>query len=304
MLRSEFVPPDELIARYPRVNGAAAAGCLHLTVNAGTIVGSQLRRICPRCCSSGDLLRLQRHPRAARRGCVGVRDERRAHRAAARARCRYAPRPRAASAPAKPPRPGSRGSRVVNIAPLVAGRRDEILGGPLSRTRRWRSSNGTARCRCRPIFDRAAEAIDRERYRDGHARVPWRRWRPTAGLHFDAALLERCAPLGSSAAASDAARGCGHVSAGARRTMLDAHHMHSEVMTRFGGRCGAGRTRGTRDLPSRSARPVVRALERAAAGGTLAPHEGETRLFIAPGHRFRGGRCAARRTSTCRSRRC
>jgi len=31
----------------------------------------------------------------------------------------------------------------------------------------------------------------------------------------------------------------------------------------------------------------VRALESAAAGGTLVPYEGETRLFIRPGHRFR-----------------
>jgi S-adenosylmethionine:tRNA ribosyltransferase-isomerase len=32
---------------------------------------------------------------------------------------------------------------------------------------------------------------------------------------------------------------------------------------------------------------VVRALETAAAGGKLAPFEGETGVFITPGHRFR-----------------
>ena len=47
----------------------------------------------------------------------------------------------------------------------------------------------------------------------------------------------------------------------------------------------AARSRGGRVVAVGTT--CVRALESAASGGRLAPCEGETRLFIRPGHRFR-----------------
>ncbi|HUO94604.1 MAG TPA: tRNA preQ1(34) S-adenosylmethionine ribosyltransferase-isomerase QueA [Steroidobacteraceae bacterium] len=137
-----------------------------------------------------------------------------------------------------------------------------------------------------PYIARAADAHDRERYQTVYARAPGAVAAPTAGLHFDAALL-----------ASLEARGIGvadvtlHVGAGTfqplRSDDLDAHRMHAErliVPPRTVEAVAAVRARGARVVAVGTT--VVRALETAAAGGALAPFEGETRLFLRPGARF------------------
>jgi len=69
---------------------------------------------------------------------------------------------------------------------------------------------------------------------------------------------------------------------------VDEHVMHSEF-----ARVSAQVCEQVTETRSRGGRVVavgttsVRALESAAAGGALAPFEGETRLFIKPGHAFR-----------------
>ncbi|HUK05177.1 MAG TPA: S-adenosylmethionine:tRNA ribosyltransferase-isomerase, partial [Burkholderiales bacterium] len=98
--------------------------------------------------------------------------------------------------------------------------------------------------------------------------------------------------------ASLEARGIGvadvtlHVGAGTfqplRSDDLDAHRMHAErliVPARTVEAVAAVRARGARVVAVGTT--VVRALETAAAGGALAPFEGETRLFLRPGARFR-----------------
>jgi S-adenosylmethionine:tRNA ribosyltransferase-isomerase len=137
-----------------------------------------------------------------------------------------------------------------------------------------------------PYIARAPASADAERYQTVYARHAGAVAAPTAGLHFDEALL-------------DALRARGvrfghltlHVGAGTfqpvRTERIDQHRMHHEWInvgaqlveqirrTRAGGRrvVAVGTT-------------VVRALESAAPGGVLAPFAGETDIFILPGYRF------------------
>jgi S-adenosylmethionine:tRNA ribosyltransferase-isomerase len=138
-----------------------------------------------------------------------------------------------------------------------------------------------------PYITHVPDAGDESRYQTVYAREPGAVAAPTAGLHFDEALLARL-------------RGCGvtiayltlHVGAGTfqpvRVQNLAHHEMHSEWYQvpqatvdaiaraqREGGRIIAV---GTTSL---------RALETAAAGGTLEAGYGETKLFVMPGYRFR-----------------
>lgn len=138
-----------------------------------------------------------------------------------------------------------------------------------------------------PYLARAADEADRERYQTVYADVPGAVAAPTAGLHFDRAAL-----LGLARAGVAIARLTLHVGAGTfmplRADDLDAHRMYAErvrvpesaVMAIAAARNGGGRVVAVGTT-------VVRALESAAAGGRLAPFEGETDLFIRPGHRFR-----------------
>src|SRR6185503_15004004 len=138
-----------------------------------------------------------------------------------------------------------------------------------------------------PYVARAADDADRERYQTVYADEPGAVAAPTAGLHFDHAALEQLASAGIAIT-----RLTLHVGAGTfmplRTDDLEAHRMHAErirVAEAAVDAIAAARRRGARVVAVGTT--VVRALEAAAAGGGLAPFEGETRLFIRPGHRFR-----------------
>jgi S-adenosylmethionine:tRNA ribosyltransferase-isomerase len=73
-----------------------------------------------------------------------------------------------------------------------------------------------------------------------------------------------------------------------RAARLDDHVMHAERVTvpaATVAAVSAARARGGRVVAVGTT--VVRSLESAAAGGALAPFDGETRLFLRPGARFR-----------------
>ncbi|MBS0376425.1 MAG: tRNA preQ1(34) S-adenosylmethionine ribosyltransferase-isomerase QueA [Proteobacteria bacterium] len=138
-----------------------------------------------------------------------------------------------------------------------------------------------------PYIARPAADADRERYQTVYARTPGSVAAPTAGLHFDAALLDTLAARG--VATADLTL---HVGAGTfqplRSEDLDAHRMHPEWLTVPAATVAAveaARARGGRVVAVGTT--VVRSLESAAAGGRLAAYAGETRLFIRPGYRFR-----------------
>lgn len=139
-----------------------------------------------------------------------------------------------------------------------------------------------------PYIRRPDTAQDRDRYQTVYARRPGAIAAPTAGLHFDYAMLERLR-----AAGVDQAFVTLHVGAGTfqpvRAERLDAHRMHAErveVGAETCARIAAARARAGRVVAVGTT--VVRSLEAAArSSGTPAPFAGETDLFIVPGYRFR-----------------
>ena len=138
-----------------------------------------------------------------------------------------------------------------------------------------------------PYIRRTPGADDDERYQTVFARQVGAVAAPTAGLHFDDALL-----------AALRARGVAlghitlHVGAGTFQPVrvddIHDHHMHSEWLN-----VGAElveQVRRTREAGGRViavGTTVVRALESALVDGELLPFAGETRIFIFPGYRIR-----------------
>jgi S-adenosylmethionine:tRNA ribosyltransferase-isomerase len=137
-----------------------------------------------------------------------------------------------------------------------------------------------------PYIEREADVDDAERYQTVYARTPGAVAAPTAGLHFDAPLL-------------DALRGKGidfgyvtlHVGAGTfqplRSERIDEHVMHREwlnVGAELVEKIRHARAAGRRVIAVGTT--VVRALESALRDGEVKPFAGETQIFIFPGYRI------------------
>jgi S-adenosylmethionine:tRNA ribosyltransferase-isomerase len=134
---------------------------------------------------------------------------------------------------------------------------------------------------------RAPDAADRAAYQTMFAAEPGAVAAPTAGLHFTPRLAQQVVQAGASLH-----RVTLHVGAGTflpvKAEDTDEHRMHSEW-----GRLDA-ETAGALDAARRAGGRIVavgttalRVLESAArAQGRLAAFEGETDIFITPGHRF------------------
>lgn len=134
---------------------------------------------------------------------------------------------------------------------------------------------------------RAAAAADAVRYQTVYSRVPGAVAAPTAGLHFDTEVLRLLQDRGAKLAYLTL-----HVGAGTfqpvRTQDLSQHVMHSEwyeVPQVSVDAINEAHERGRRVLAVGTT--TVRALESAAASGTLRGGMGESRLFILPGFRFR-----------------
>lgn len=137
-----------------------------------------------------------------------------------------------------------------------------------------------------PYIERADEPFDRERYQTVWARRDGAVAAPTAGLHFDQALLERLRERGIEFGYVTL-----HVGSGTyqrvREQDLSKHRLHAERIEVDETLCRqATRTweRGGRVVAVGTT--VVRSLETAAQSGALQPYAGETELFITPGYRF------------------
>jgi S-adenosylmethionine:tRNA ribosyltransferase-isomerase len=138
-----------------------------------------------------------------------------------------------------------------------------------------------------PYIRRPDEVADRERYQTVYAREPGSVAAPTAGLHFDAALLEALESRGIRRSAVTL-----HVGAGTFAPLRPHHlktgRLHSERLEVSPALCQA-----VADCRAAGGRVVavgttaLRALESAALDGSLRPFRGETDLFIRPGFRFR-----------------
>jgi len=137
-----------------------------------------------------------------------------------------------------------------------------------------------------PYIARHADASDLERYQTVYAREPGAVAAPTAGLHFDEALLKQLRDIGV-----DFGYVTLHVGAGTfqpvRTDDLAHHQMHREWLN-----VGASlveqiqRTRSAGGRVIAVGTTVVRALESATVNGELRPFAGETQIFIFPGYRI------------------
>jgi S-adenosylmethionine:tRNA ribosyltransferase-isomerase len=138
-----------------------------------------------------------------------------------------------------------------------------------------------------PYIARPPDAADRERYQTVFARAPGAVAAPTAGLHFDAALLDALVARGV-----DRAFVTLHVGAGTfapvRTERVEDHELHAEWLEVTAETCAAVercRERGGRVVAVGTT--SVRALETAALGGKVTPVSGDSRLYIYPGFEFR-----------------
>jgi S-adenosylmethionine:tRNA ribosyltransferase-isomerase len=188
----------------------------------------------------------------------------------------------------KAPRAGSEILIAGGPRLRVLGRREDLFEltyeGPDTLDallRRW------GRVPLPPYIRRSPAPEDARRYQTVFARRDGAVAAPTAGLHFDEALL---AELDSRGVATG--RVTLHVGAGTflpvRVERLEDHRMHRErveVPGEVAAAVRATRRRGGRVVAVGTT--VVRALETASRDGPIGPYAGETDLFIYPGYRFR-----------------
>jgi S-adenosylmethionine:tRNA ribosyltransferase-isomerase len=189
-------------------------------------------------------------------------------------------------------KPSRAGTRIV----LDGGGEAEVLGreGEFYRLRfhvggaldEWLQVAG--RLPLPPYIQRTPDASDAARYQTVFAREPGAVAAPTAGLHFDEALLDALRARGV-----EFGHVTLHVGAGTFQPVrvddLGEHRMHSEwlnVGARLVEQVRRTRARGGRVVAVGTT--VVRALESAiGADGELRPYAGETTIFILPGYRIR-----------------
>ena len=138
-----------------------------------------------------------------------------------------------------------------------------------------------------PYIEHAADEIDETRYQTVFYKGPGAVAAPTAGLHFDTALLDRLQAKGVEFAYVTL-----HVGAGTfqpvRTEVLADHNMHTEWYTMPQATVDAvARARAAgRDVVAVGT-TSLRALESASQSGQLAAGSADTALFITPGYHFK-----------------
>lgn len=138
-----------------------------------------------------------------------------------------------------------------------------------------------------PYIERAVQGEDESRYQTVYAREPGAVAAPTAGLHFDEAMLARLRERGNRLVFLTL-----HVGAGTflpvRSATIEQHRMHLERYTipaETVADIEAARAAGGRVVAVGTT--SLRALEAAAGDGGLKAGSAQTDLFITPGYRFR-----------------
>ena len=276
--------PTELIAQHPAPERSSSR---LLRVGAGALSDHLFREL-PSLLSSGDLLifnntrviKARLYGRKQTGGKVEVLVERvlGANEALAQIRA------------SKPPAAGTRLVLEEEIAVEVVERTGELyrlrFDAPLLQLLEQHG-----RVPLPPYIAHPALEEDESRYQTVYAREPGAVAAPTAGLHFDQALLDTLSEHGIESGWLTL-----HVGAGTfqpvRVNDLARHRMHSELYSIPEATCLAisnARRRNARIVAVGTT--AVRALESAArqveGRWELTPGPGETRLFIVPRYRFR-----------------
>ena len=138
-----------------------------------------------------------------------------------------------------------------------------------------------------PYIEREVAKEDLERYQTVYAQHQGAVAAPTAGLHFDQAMLDRIADMGVETAEVTL-----HVGAGTFQPVrvddIKTHLMHSERIEVSADVCQqvqATKARGGRVIAVGTT--SVRALESASQSGKIKSFSGETDIFIYPGYQFK-----------------
>ena len=279
----DYELPPELIAQHPAPERTASR-LLHLESRTGAIEDLRFPQLVSRL-DAGDLLvvndtrviKARLRGRKDSGGEVEVLVERvlDAHRALAQVRA------------SKTPKAGRRIAFGGTLEAEVIGRQGEFFELRFLGAGVLDALAAHGEVPLPPYISHAADRGDEARYQTVYAREPGAVAAPTAGLHFDEALLAAIRSKGVEIAALTL-----HVGAGTfqpvRSEDVTGHVMHSErynVPQATVEAIAAARARKGRVIAVGTT--ALRALESAAADGMLRPGAGETRLFIVPGYAFR-----------------
>jgi S-adenosylmethionine:tRNA ribosyltransferase-isomerase len=281
MLISDFdyELPDELIARYP---AKERRGSRLLVVDDGlhdlgfAALPSLLREGDVLVFNNTRVIKARLDARKATGGRVEILVERIASARIALAMLRAS----------KTPKPGSRLVLDGGAEAVVVGRDDDLFLLEFSTDiLAYLDAHGAVPLP--PYLEREADAEDVDRYQTVYAKDPGAVAAPTAGLHFDAAMLDETLAMGVRHAQVTL-----HVGAGTFQNLRAAHieenRLHAErveVTQECVDTVSKARAAGRRVIAVGTT--SVRSLECASASGELRPFDGETDLFITPGYEFR-----------------
>jgi S-adenosylmethionine:tRNA ribosyltransferase-isomerase len=186
----------------------------------------------------------------------------------------------------KSPKPGNR-IRLADAFDVVAGERAGEFFTLTFEGDVFELIEAHGRLPLPPYIDHAADAFDEQRYQTVYSKEPGAVAAPTAGLHFDDALLARLAAKGVNFAYVTL-----HVGAGTFQPVrvedLSAHKMHTEWYTISQSTVDAvkaARTAGKQVVAVGTT--SLRALESASQTGELVAGSADTALFITPGYTFK-----------------
>ncbi len=191
----------------------------------------------------------------------------------------------------KKPKPGSKlifkGEGDVSFEAVVGGRQGEFFELTFE-TPVLSVLDAVGKVPLPPYIERAAQTSDESRYQTVYAKYPGAVAAPTAGLHFSKDLLEELRAMGVEETFVTL-----HVGAGTfqpvREEDLAKHEMHSEwfeITPECAEAVNRAKKQGRRVVAVGTT--SLRALESAALDdGTVESGTMDTRLFIAPGYRFK-----------------
>lgn len=192
----------------------------------------------------------------------------------------------------KSPKPGTRLTLANAFDVIVTGRAgasgEFFALETVDDQNLWEMAEQYGRLPLPPYIEHPADGADETRYQTVYAREPGAVAAPTAGLHFDEAMLETLRAQGVGTAFLTL-----HVGAGTyqpvRVDKITDHRMHSErfiVPQATADAIAATRTAGGRVIAVGTT--SLRALESAGNDdGTVRVGEAETDIFITPGYRFK-----------------
>jgi len=187
----------------------------------------------------------------------------------------------------KTPRPGSKLLLEDGGAVQVQGRESEFFKLQSAETPFATLLEKLGHMPLPPYIERADSVEDQERYQTVYASRPGAVAAPTAGLHFDEALLQALDLKGVQRTQLTL-----HVGAGTfqpvRVENIEDHQMHAEHLEVPESVCQAvTETRAGGGRVIAVGTTTVRSLETAAASGELRPFTGDSRIFIYPGYQFK-----------------